>query len=439
MNNSDLLKVKSTEAIGFSCDNCLAKLSKLKRVYLYFFVFLTIYIEFGYRMVVTNQVTGNIRIVVLVLITIPLVFLNRALKINTTSFGLFAYLSILIMLNMIRDNTFENYILLFVPIFIGFVVVLTTNIRYFIHVFSNIMCFLAFYSLICFLIYIIAPGIIESLPSLGYRLTSTTEVHDAIFSVCLTGSAFIRNYGLTWEPGAFAVLLCIATYCNIAFYNSISLIKLIVLTAAVVTTFSTLGYFVLAGVYIIAAQKRLRSSRRLKKYVVGIILILVVSLLVLPDSVRDIVFSKLSGLFSDNGHSIAYTTQARINAVIYPARAFFSSPIVGVGYNKFSVINAVQCNGVATNTMLNWFAIMGVLLGLPCAFFYLKFIINNARYLKLKPFATLVFIIVSVLIMSTESLLRISIVYVLMFYGCKNNVFKENTNINEHSIYPRRI
>ena len=400
-------------------------MSTLKNVYLHILVFTLIYIEFGYQMVVTGTVSGSIRMLILLAITFPLLFMIKSIKsINRSSLYLITYLLVLILVNSVRDTSLENSILLFIPIFIGFVIASSIKFLDLVKVFNSIVVFLAAFSLATFLISLFFPNIIASLPSLGQVYNSRASMHNAIFSVCISNSETVRNYGITWEPGAFSILLCLSLFSLLSFEEKTSKIKLSIIIIALITTFSTMGYFVMAGILLAFSLKQRGTNNKIRNYAFLLLGSLVLLMIVLPSSITDIVFEKLSGLFSD-GEDVAYTTQARLNAIIYPFKAFWSSPIIGVGYDNFSVINKKLCDGVATNTILNWFAAMGLLLGVPCTFCYMNFISKNAKHLKTSILGIIILFFVAILLISTESLLRISLIYIMIFYGCQKNLFEE--------------
>lgn len=397
-------------------------MSTLKNVYLRILVFALIYIEFGYQMVVTGAVSGSIRMLILLTITFPLLFMIKS--ISRSSITLITYLLVLILVNSIRDASLENSILLFIPIFIGFIIASSIKFLDLVKIFNSVVVFLAAFSLVTFLISLFAPNIIASLPSLGYRLETQATIHNAIFSVCISNSEVLRNYGIAWEPGAFSILLCLCLFSLLAFEEKPSKIKLSIIIVALITTFSTMGYFVMAGILLAFSLKQSGANNKIRNYAFILLGSFVILMMVLPSSITDIVFEKLSGLFA-KGEDVAYTTQARLNAIIYPFEAFCSSPFVGVGYDKFSVINKELCDGVATNTILNWFAAMGLLLGVPCTFYYMNFILKNAKHLKTSIWGIIILFFVAILLISTESLLRISLIYIILFYGCQKKLFEE--------------
>lgn len=417
----------------------ISLITKIKNIYIYLFIFAIIYIEFGYHMVVENQLNGTIRIFLLIILPFPLCLLDssRFKSINITSSILFFYFLVLILLNGLRDNNLNNYILLLVPVYLGFMISWLIDIQIFIKFFCRIMLFLASYSLIIFMVGFLFPSLIEQLPFLGYRLDSQAEVHDALFSVFLTNTTYIRNYGLAWEPGAFALLNCFALYFVGMSRKQFRIGYIAIFSLTIVTTFSTMGYAVMAGIYIVLINKLCNQKQKRRMLKIGGIFLVGCIIVLSFQSIREVVFSKLRGLFLESDGEVSYTTQARLNAIIYPFKAFLSSPIIGIGYDSFSILNIEKCNGVATNTILNWFALFGSLFGLPCIYFYLRVFLNHAKIFKLNIFSIIILLLSFILLLSTESLLRISLIYIIIFYSAQDLPWSRD--IHENSLYFRSL
>lgn len=427
------------------------------KIYLYFLVFLLVYMEFGYAMVVGQVFSGKLRTAIILLATLPLLaclnkndfiiffksisnFLGiRRLKggvinsnlwqkgrntDNAKALGLFIYFTCIIALNALRDFDFKDNILLIVPIYIGFIIALTVDFKDLVCVFVDIMSFLALFSLMVFAIRVLEPEMIDRFPMLGYVNGSRAEAHDCFFAVSITHSTYIRNYGITWEPGAFALLLCLAIFCILSFEDEMRPFEIVVMLSAILTTFSTMGYFVVCGIVFSSLFQRKKKQAQFNFFLICMGIAFVVLFLFLPQKIKDLVFKKLAGLLSSKDTQISVTTQARINAIIYPFLAFLRSPILGVGYENFSYLNRVFCDSVATNTIMNWFALLGILLGGPCLYYYLNAWLKVSRHLKLNIFAIGILIISVILLVSTESLLRISLIYVIVFYGTKETTLE---------------
>ena len=291
------------------------------------------------------------------------------------------------------------------------------------------MIFLAAFSLVLLMFRVLVPGVLQILPYMGRVYETSASAHDGFFGVVILNSQYIRNYGITWEPGAFAILLSSALYCKLNFYKKINVVSIAILTIALITTFSTMGYFVLAVIYLVSLKRGFRSKKA-TIIVASCVVVLLIVFILLPESVKELVFSKLSGLFTG---STTETTQARLDAIKYPGEAFLSSPLVGVGYDRFAYINEVYCNNVATNTIMNWFAIMGVLFGFPCAYGYLSFATKCTRYSRGNVIGFLILIFGFVLMVSTESLLRISFIYTIIFYGVQKHPLREKFEYRYHT------
>ena len=50
----------------------ISLMTTIKNIYVYFFIFAILYIEFGYHMVVENQLNGTIRTFLLIILPLPL-------------------------------------------------------------------------------------------------------------------------------------------------------------------------------------------------------------------------------------------------------------------------------------------------------------------------------------------------------------------------------
>lgn len=394
----------------------MPEVNSRKERYCYFIVFLLIYLEWGYAPVVAQNISGIMKTALMIGGVLPLCFFD-SFKIDNKSLVLFAYLGISISLRSIGDVEIGNSIMFIVSIFCAFILTSAYAAKDVLVAFCNIMTFLAGYSLICYIVAVVMPSVISLFPLLPN--VNGTLIYNLGLSVMPSGVDMIRNYGITWEPGAFALLLCIAIFCQIVGYKTMNKRKVIINILAVITTFSTMGYIVLAAIILItrfktgAVTKSRVSNMRLLLFV-GISIVI----LLRNSEAYELVFGKLAGIsFMEENIT---TTQARIDAIIYPGAAFLASPVVGVGYDMFKNINETLCNNVATNTIVNWFAILGIVLGIPCTYYYFKAILRASKYLQLNLLFKIVLVGAFALLISTESLLRISLIYVFIFYGCSS-------------------
>lgn len=383
-------------------------MGKIKNMYAYLLVFVCIYIEFGYTTVVANYISGMIRSLILIGVVVPLFFFKS--RQSKSSVFLIVYTLLIIMINSLKDGALGDYSLFLLPVIVGYLIATRLPFELCVKSFCDIVYYLTLYSLVLYFLCVLIPSFAGLLPFIGDFHDTMATMHDGFFAVVINGSRFPRNFGIAWEPGAFSILLCIAVFCSIYFFKIIDKKRILVYSVGIVTTFSTTGYVVLAILYIsLSGMRRINTK--------GVVLLaLVISIVTLQiPFMQELTFGKLDGILS-SPDDVNETTEARINAIIYPAMAFFSQPITGVGYEKFKAINTIFCNGVATNTIINWFAIFGVLLGIPFTVYYV-YAIRKILNTNVSMLYMLSIIIGSILMVSTESLLRISLIYVIIFLG----------------------
>ena len=414
MNNAIL--AKRIPAIA-NQDQVIESVSSLWRRYLHIYVFIILYIEFSRQVTVHNQIPGIARIAIMLAISIPLVLRMATKRIDKRSISLFAILSCMLFLSIFRDDDGINTFILWVAVLVGFLIASSIHFKEFASTLCNVVCFLAAFSLPCYLLSMLAPNIVSAFPMLGYMSESTAQVHDMFFSVAIINCQTFRNPGITWEPGAFSILLSVALLFCFVFKFNHNKVRVCLLVITLLTTFSTLGYILLALILSVQLLRK-TSDPIMKKIALALLGIIALAVIFSFTEAGDVVFGKLEGLFSDTGGDVAETTQSRIDAIVYPGLAFLESPIAGVGYDRFYEINVTQCNSVAVNTIVNWFALGGIAFGAPCLFFYLRSVYSLGRIMALDQIPLMLLLLASIVLLSTESMLRISLVYVFIIYGC---------------------
>ena len=386
--------------------------------YAYILVFGLIYLEWSFSALVATQISGVFRNVAMILLVLPLLLRLRRTRIDKCCLVLFAGMLVLICINYLRDGDFSNNFLLAVTVVVGFFVALFFTPREFGRVFENVVVFLAAFSLPVFTLSVIAPGVIDRLPLIAtsYMDQQGVQVHNALFSIGITHSIASRNCGIAWEPGAFSILLCVALFFTLLYPSKRKMAKVAVLAIAELTTLSTMGIAVMCALFLVMFMGRSGVKKRAIAFMVFIAFFGAVSM-GLMDYALQTLFSKLGGLFSST-QTVAVTTQDRLNAIYYMFEAFAESPFFGVGYERFSYINVNLCNSAATNTFVNWFALMGFVFAFPCVFGYFRAVLKALKRLEVNKFTVLAVVCASVLMLATEDLIRISLVYVFVFYGC---------------------
>ena len=150
-------------------------------------------------------------------------------------------------------------------------------------VYETIIYHLSIISLVMWGLYLVMPGVVDTIVSVLQFSQSYTEYVNAKNMIVYTlldverENEFVslpRNSGYAWEPGAFACFVCFAIFCNIIRTNFTlkKNISLFVLLAALFTTSSTTGYMILVVIlmfWIICNRKFFHML-----YIIPIIIIL---------------------------------------------------------------------------------------------------------------------------------------------------------------------
>lgn len=391
------------------------KLTKVntKKIIAYIAIFLLLYIDSSYCMTVTGTISGTIRIGILFVVAVILFIVNLNKKLNIKQLLLLLYFIFsAILCIIVNQEDIKNYIILLMALLIGYIFAISLSFDYFIKLYNKIIAFLAIFSLGTFLLSIIYPSLISKFPIIDVRY-GTANVHNLFFSVCLSNNAFFRNYGLFWEPGAYQIFLNFALIFEMFFADKMNKNRICIYIITIITTFSTTGYIALI-IILLAYAIRYKKIKH-KVFILLPIIIFIITILftkIMPQKYINLVFDKLTGVFSEEA-SLKYTTKTRINAIIYPLKEFLNSPILGVGYNRFEYVNRNYCDSVATCTPINWFALFGITWGITCVVLYIRIPIR----LDISKISKMLLCMALLLIISTESLLRIAFVYTMIFYS----------------------
>ncbi len=395
------------------------KLSSLPKTFLnaagiavmYISLFLLFFFDSGFYPVLNMQ--GTLVLIIDISAIVGLVISSGiVLKIKKRLFFIYTAFIVGIIVSGLSFSNIKQTTIIVICITIGFAVVNFLTYERFVKIYKEMMLFLSVFSLITLALWFIAPSVITALP---IARQTTATYYNALFSIISNSTYSTRNIGMFWEPGAYAIFLNIALLYEMTDKKQ-SLIKILIFMLTIATTLSTLGIICLANlvlVYIFNKGDYIQHGKRNKFIVLAISVAAVIYIFYHGEYFMHHVFGKLT----DNTDSYTnVSTSTRINAVIYPFKAFKESPFVGVGLNEFLRISREYCDSMATCTFLNWLAIYGVF-GLffvvPCISIFLKHGKNLISRIGL--------LIFSILLFSTETFLTIGFVYILVFYGIQKN------------------
>ena len=235
-----------------------------------------------------------------------------------------------------------------------------------------------------------------------YSLILYTLSVDPARSQELYGGIF-RNSGCAWEPGLFAVMLCIAILFNIFQTGKVTFNKrMIVLITALVTTFSTTGYIM--GIVIFAGYYLFSKNVSFVKRIVYISIIVAgsISIYNLPFISEKIDKNADTESFSTEEASYvwyekegrAYTT-GRFEGIVLDFMNFKDKPILGYGLMRENsyLYNKVSPVIITSNGIMKPFAMFGIILGVVMFVLMYKSTVKLSKDFLFKP-SYLLFIII---------------------------------------------
>ena len=270
-----------------------------------------------------------------------------------------------------------------IQIFIAMLLVCAfTKVKFEKH-YSDVMCLIAVFSIICFLCGLLLPSFVVSFP----YITTTKWIGDAIdmnlrnlfISVVNLNTIYPRNWGIFYEPGMFAFFLNVAIYFTLIELNEKNIRKIIILTIAQITTMSTNGLFSLVLIYFLYFIRRNsyrnfvdysthnsesieKSTKRFLMLFFVVALIAVIFFFIkMPDRL-DFFIGKIRELNSSSTFGSGYE---RMEAIRIAVEAVCKNPIFGL---TATGVGELANGRITTFTPIQWFATYGLVYGLFCNF-----------------------------------------------------------------------
>lgn len=136
-------------------------------------------------------------------------------------------------------------------------------------VIETVLCPLCIITLVCWIIHLLNPGLMETIVktlefSKPFAEEGNVVANMLFYTITVSGAEdyifFIRNSGFTWEPGAFASIICFGIFCNLLRTN-FRISRNVPLGIFLVTLFSTqsttggITLILMAGIWMIANRK----------------------------------------------------------------------------------------------------------------------------------------------------------------------------------------
>lgn len=281
-------------------------------------------------------------------------------------------------------------------------------------IYTDVMQFLAGYSLVVYLLALVAPSFIRLFPGTYWR--PTLETYNLGFAFINLRTKLLRNMGVFWEPGAYQTFLAFAILIEVFLFHRRRKGRLLILGAALLTTWSTTGILVgLLLTYILVIDKyyhsrvaiiRITMAAAIIGFLIGVIYF------ALPPELQYSAVGKIV-VYLQSDRSQMTSASVRFDGIFYALRAFGRSPFLGVGQEGLREAVLEAGHTMATNTPLNWFATFGLVYG--SVFLLATFCL--ARSFTAKPLVAFLVMLAILLSIGTEQYLRNPSVMVFFFYG----------------------
>lgn len=287
----------------------------------------------------------KICLVILAIGTLAVLYFKK--YISKYNIIVFCMLSILILLNSLINISNHISIVklgsLLLKLFCTMIICSNIDKKTFKRFYINIIEVMCIISLICFsLSYIIQ---FKQFPLYRYQIISGQYFMFSFYHTWGWQTAFNRNAGMFWEPGAFEI------YINIALIflldnNSIEkkdIFKVVLFIITIITTKSTTGYLVLLLVliYMIAINLRKIIKEKDKKITYAVIAIVLFSCCLIYLN-KNVIINKISG--SNASYNI------RMRDLYVTSSLISNKPLVGYGYYSEKYINLLAHYNIINNS-----------------------------------------------------------------------------------------
>lgn len=225
--------------------------------------------------------------------------------------------------------------------------------------YSNIICFLAVYSLIC--CYVIRPFLFSNSNHLPVVSNSANlQFFDLIFDFVVVTKSYLRNFGIFREPGVYALFINIALLYELLFLKGkYRYLHILILFITCVSTFS-IPSIAVSVLFIIVSFFKAIVGKRISKYelifIFTSLFICLLSFIVMcfiNEHLYILTTQMLKKMVTSNESMLARTT-----AITKDIKLFIHSPIWG---NRFSAVLSDSSYSIACTFGL--FALFGLLGG----------------------------------------------------------------------------
>ena len=325
------------------------------------------------------------------------------------------------------SNKISTYMHICIVIINSWLIVEQFSFDKFVSVFEKAIFVMAIYSLVIYVIALIAPGIIRSLPVIeNIEGNHYYSAGLAIISQSgLDSGTLFRSFGVFREPGMYQIFLNLA-FCIYLFYQKGSnILKIAVYILAILSTVSTTGIVGMLLIFVIF----IITSNVKRKWLIVLLLLGAVGLLYWLISTFDIFSNSMTKLQNEEDAS----TIARLYSIVANLKIWLSYPLFGSGMSVNSemfpqlIVNATKEDVVDnTNTYMYILSCFGLV-----PFFVFMFGLYKVSKKMIKKSAFLLFTVFLVLL-AGENFLYSSFAWIFALYGFARNY--TGPEVNEKTV-----
>lgn len=391
------------------------KIKLSRELYDVILVFALLFLSVSF--VVSNDIVSSAATILLWLGLLFLILAGGA-RINL-KLGVVTILLLLLMLFtvILRDENMVVFAKNAFSFLVVYLYVASTSFRRFSAAFVKVMKFLCIVSLIGYALHLVVPGLFSFNVVRNVKGTRFSNFFLYVQWVSGGSNAF-RNWGFTWEPGAFATFVCLAMLLDVFVISEKADLKAIALyVATTFTTLSTTGIVAIVCLCIFLVIGNDSISKKTRNAVVISLLFAAATVWAMSDVFFDLTtnsaFGKIINFVNNKDRNSLNSVSVRYYSVTKVAEAFLKSPLYGWGYSGLRLMTKEFTQGMNTCTFLNWFAVYGAIFGGMMLFGISRF----AKVISPKTHQWLLILLFMFGITMTEDYIHTPVIFLLVLYG----------------------
>lgn len=414
------------------------RINKIK-IFNYLFIFYLIYITdtllFGTNFNQSIVLNAKVSLVVFCVVYIIYSLLKYRFQFYKKEILIIFLPVSFIISNMLINNDFSMGILLKgLLIVTGYYIAKNFETNIFFEIFTKIMIFLTSYSLVFYLLFIketaVTNNLLNRMPELKRNVMYNNRFANLIFTNIPIDNieARSRNWGVFWEPGAYAVYLNIALL--IILFSNIKINRkkgICILAMGILTTFSTTGIISMILIFLSFLIQSNINAKIEKNLIKKILFFVPIMAFVNSDALF-----KVFGKLNEGLTNISFSS--RWYSIVYNFRIFISNFFFGIGTSKYDqsyrivIMNELGLSLGNTNTILLILAQYGLYIGI----LYIYLIWRFARKLGKEDILTISIFLSIIILLFMEDFTYSLFMNTIFFFGL--NSYNKSTELKDMSM-----